>query len=143
MLWRKFTMLLSKENETIAELIWDILYKKGTCIYALPKDHHNLFNIYITNGIKSIDLGPPAVMDLEASNYMKECSNFVYNPREKYYQNHDLLEIHEPLLLNNNTIKVIRWENGQELIEYWYPIAIKYNYNSTHYCDIIVNINKL
>lgn len=142
MLLRKIRTLLSKENITIGDLIWDILYQRETCIYALPKDHRKLFDVYIMNGIKMVDLGPPALMDADESNFMFQCSKFEYIETEKYYQNYEGLEIHEPLLITDNTLKVIRWKNQEEITEYWEPIAIKYHYKATDYYEIIVNISK-
>ena len=113
-------------------------------IYATTKDHKKLFDVYIANGIKTVVLGPIALMNFDVSKYIKECSSFVYYNVENYYQNCNLLEIKEPLLFNTDkTLTVIRRENGIEIMEYWIPIVIKYNYNFSHYYELIINVNKL
>jgi hypothetical protein len=126
MLWRRITIFISMENYNISEVFWDILYKDENCFYALPINHKKLFDVYIANGIKTIIIPNVAELDLVVTMYIKNASKFKYNVQEKYYQNSDLVEIHEIYnTLINDPIKVLIWVNGEEHYEDWYIIAMK------------------
>ena len=127
MLWRRITISLSTENDIVGALVWDILYKDEHCIYALPLDHKNLFDVYINNGIRTVPIPGIAELDLHVSMYIKQICKFEYESEENYYKNSENMEIHEPYntLAINDKAKVLIWENGEEHYEDWYIIAIK------------------
>lgn len=126
MLWRRITIFITRENTIISELFWDILYKNENCIYVLPIYHKKLFDIYVSNGIKTIPIPGVAEMDLHVSMFIKHVVKFDYNLNENYYLNSELLEIHNiPRTITNDKIKVIRWIDGEEHYQEWFIIAIK------------------
>lgn len=140
MLFRRFTILLSTENDTIGELIWDILYKKESCIYALPKDHRKLFDVYIANGIKTVDLGPPALLDFDVSWFINKSAQFIYNEKENLYYNgvdRSLELLPDKKLVYRHT----NHDSQQEVDEEWYVIAVKYHYSSEGKYEIIIHNN--
>lgn len=87
MIIKRITSTLCDQNRQLGELIWDILYKKETCIYALPKDHKKLFDVYIANGIKTVNLGPPVVMDFDVSWFISKSAQFTFNEKYNIYYN--------------------------------------------------------
>lgn len=128
-LYRSITIALCTENNYICQLIWDILYKKETCIYALPINHKKLFDLYLSNGIKSVVIDPRnAEMDLDISIYLKNVSRFIYNSQTKSYQNLDATEIpesHHNLI--QNLIIVNEWKDQEIEEKQWIIIAIKFH----------------
>jgi hypothetical protein len=58
MLLKKITYFFSQQNRLIAGLIWNIVYKKESCVYALPNEYRKVFNVYIANGNQTVDLDP-------------------------------------------------------------------------------------
>jgi hypothetical protein len=127
MLLRKITISISTENETICELIWDILYKEEHCLYLLSENHKTLFDLYIKSGMRIMIIDPTvAEIDLHYSMYMKEVSRFIYSEREKCYQGSDSLEIYDYVKSSpDSIIKVTRWLDGEEFHEYWILIIDK------------------
>lgn len=52
MLWRRITMCLFTDAHYICELLWNIYYKKETCIYAILPVYKELLNMYICSGLR-------------------------------------------------------------------------------------------
>jgi len=127
MLYRRITIRSCTENTDISCLVWDILYKEETCIYALPLDHKKLFDVYISNEIRTVPFPGVAEMDLHVSMYISYICKFEYESEEDSYKNSENMEIHKALdnLVINDKVKVLIWENGEERYEDWYIIAIK------------------
>jgi hypothetical protein len=51
MLFKKVTTLVSFENIQLGPLLWDLLYKRETCIYALNSKDKVILNKFIKNGL--------------------------------------------------------------------------------------------
>jgi len=139
-LLKKITYFFSQQNTVIANLIWDMVYKKESCIYALPKDHRKLFDVYIANSIKSVDLGPDALMDFDNSWFIYKSAKFTYNEKENLYYNGGDRSL--KLLADKRLVyQYTDYDTQQEVEEEWYLIAVKYHYTHDNHYDIIVSID--
>ena len=141
MLHRKFTILLSQENTSIGGLIWNILYKKENCIYALPISHRKLFDVYITNGIKQIKIDPTSAgLDFDVTYFINKSARFIYNEEEKLYYNSEdrSLEYNEDKKL---IYKYTDYDTQKEIQEEWILIAVKYHYHNEGKYETIIHVN--
>lgn len=127
MVWRRLTILISQESFNIGQLVWNILYKKEDCIYALSTDHNKLFQLYLMNGLKRIDINPNSGdMDSSMTLYLLKASKFTFNTVENFYENIEGIEIHnvKPDSINNSLV-VIKWTDLKEVKENWILIIKK------------------
>jgi hypothetical protein len=120
--------------------MWDMLYKKETCIYALPITHRKLFDIYIANGIQTIYLPPPELIDNDLAFFISKIMRFIYNQEENVYYNSEdrSLEYNEDKKL---IYKYTDYDTQKEIQEEWILIAVKYHYHNEGKYETIIHVN--
>lgn len=109
MVWRRLTILIAHESFNMGQLVWNILYKKELCIYALSMDHHKLFQLYLINGLKRINIDPNSGdKDSLMTLYLLKASRFTLNTVENFFENIEGIEIHniKPDAINNSLVVI-------------------------------------
>lgn len=125
MLVRRITTSLWSETSWMPELFWDILYKKETCIYALPIMEKKLFDIYVANGFRKINVDSTMLGDFDITWSMSMNARFIYDETQKCYHGAVSLEMLDD---TRWVYQYTDYDTQKEVQEEWVLIKKKYYY---------------
>lgn len=134
MLWRRITVFIHDESHYLGELLWDIYYKKESCIYAISPNDKKVLEIYLLTNIESnIDL------DIEIEWYLRDSLCYEPDPYEKNgYRNNE-----GSFLERTSDNKVLKEINtGEDFIkEEWILLVEKFHYKNENKYKTLIYIN--
>lgn len=135
MLWKRVTSCTRRDASYICRALYDIYYKKETCIYAIRADHKKVLDLYLMSNL-TLNIDLPHETEIYLANSL--CFNPDTDEHNVYCNNEGILL---ERTANNKLIQKITNEDEEVPTEEWILLVDKYHFVDNNKYKTLVFIN--